>query len=362
MIKQKEMTQKEMAKMGGKAGGPARARALTAERRSEIAKNASIARWKKEGKLKNKDILKTTHRGELTIGDISIPCAVLEGGERVLSERSVASALGSKGSGAYWEKKRIEGSAILPEYVSKNYLEPFIDKKVKGKLMNTISYVNTTGKRIEALPAELLPEICDIWLKARDKSAFKNIPKKDALSAKNAAKKAEILVRGLAHVGIIALVDEATGYQEIRDRKALQAILDKYLKKEFATWAKCFPDEFYQEMFRLKKWKWKGMSINRPSVVGTYTKEIVYKRLAPGILKELENRNPKNLKGYRTVRHHQWLTNDIGHPVLAQHLYAVIGLMRACDTWDIFKRMLQRAFPKKNDNLELPFVEETNEK
>ena len=38
-------------------------------------------------------------------------------------------------------------------------------------------------------------------------------------------------MRGFAQVGIAALVDEATGYQEVRDRKALQAILDAFLVK-----------------------------------------------------------------------------------------------------------------------------------
>jgi hypothetical protein len=162
-------------------------------------------------------------------------------------------------------------------------------------------------------------------------------------------------MRGLAHIGIIALVDEATGYQEVRDRLALQAILDKYLAKEFAAWAKRFPDEFYYQMFRLKNWQWKGMKVNRPSVVGHYTNDIVYQRLAPGILEELQGRNPPDEKGHRRAKHHQWLTIDIGHPALAQHLHAVIALMRASSTWDQFQRSLQRAFPKKNETGYLEF-------
>ncbi len=63
------------------------------------------------------------------------------------------------------------------------------------------------------------------------------------------AKAASLLIRGLAYVGIVALVDEATGYQEVRDKRALQSILDKYLRKELAAWAKRFPDEFCKEMF-----------------------------------------------------------------------------------------------------------------
>jgi hypothetical protein len=111
-------------------------------------------------------------------------------------------------------------------------------------------------------------------------------------------------MRALAHVGIIALVDEATGYQEVRDRLALQEILDKFLLKEFATWAKTFPDEFYKEIFRLHGWQWRGMKVNRPQIVAHYTKDLVYARLAPGILAELEKRNPKDERGYRKAKHH----------------------------------------------------------
>jgi hypothetical protein len=65
-------------------------------------------------------------------------------------------------------------------------------------------------------------------------------------------------------------------------------------------------------------------------------------------------RNPKDKKGYRKAKHHQWLTEDIEHPALAQHLYAVIGFMRVARTWDQFKEMLDRAYPKRGDSLQLP--------
>lgn len=143
----------------------------------------------------------------------------------------------------------------------------------------------------------------------------------------------------------------------MRSRLALQAILDKFLRKELAAWAKRFPDEFYQEMFRLRGWQWNRMSVNRPSVVGKYTNDLVYERLAPGILEELQARNPKDEKGHRKSRHHQWLTEDVGHPALAQHLYTVIGFMRASTNWDQFYRSLQRAFPKRNTTMLLPLQE-----
>lgn len=294
-----------------------------------------------------KQILKAEYPGVIEIGDIKIPCAVLEDGSRILRERSVAKALGKKGSGAHWQKKRsVEKGALLPEYISAKNLESFIDEDTKDSLMNPITYKMKSGNIAQGIPAALLTEICNIWLKAREKGA---LSRSQAITAQ----KAEILLRGFAKIGIIALVDEATGYQEIRDKLALQEILDKYLRKEFAKWAKRFPDEFYIEMFKLKGWQWKGMSINRPALVGKYTDDIVYKRLAPGVRNELRRLNPKDDLGRRKQKHHQWLTEDIGLAALNQHLTGIIALMRAASDWEGFKRMVARAFPKLGEQLPL---------
>jgi hypothetical protein len=56
-------------------------------------------------------------------------------------------------------------------------------------------------------------------------------------------------------------------------------------------------------------------------------------------------------------RHHQWLTNDVGHPKLQEHLTGVLAIMRGSTSWDQFMRMLQRAYPKVNTTLDLPYPE-----
>lgn len=88
-----------------------------------------------------------------------------------------------------------------------------------------------------------------------------------------------------------------------------------------------------------------------------YTKDIVYARLAPQILKELERKNPIE-DGRRRAKRHQWLTEDVGNPALAQHLHAVITLMRVSKNWGPFKLMLDTAHPKRGDTLELPLMAE----
>ena len=289
-----------------------------------------------------------THKGTLRIGDVKIPCAVLKDGRRVLSESGIAESLGGRSGAAKRLKYEMEkDGAHLPVFLASRSLLPFISKDLLAGPLQPLTYRSGENEReVTGYAAEALPEICNIWLQARQDGLL-NPQQADRAQA------AEIVMRGLAELGIVALVDEATGYQSVRDKDALQAILDKYLQKEFAAWAKRFPDAFYREIFRLRGWDWNAMSVARPGVVGKYTNDIVYERLAPGILEELQNRNPVTETGARKQRHHQYLTDDVGHPALAQHLHAVIGLMRASANWDPFKTMLDRAFPKKGQQLNL---------
>lgn len=285
-------------------------------------------------------ILKATHAGDLQIGNMTLPCSVLETGSRVLSMRGINTAFtGTRGGGTIGKG----GAHNLPRFLSTNDILPFISSELVARINSPIEYKPLHGGRSAfGNEAFLLPEICEVILDADKAGKLKN---------RAYAKVADILIRGFARVGIIALIDEATGYQEIRDKKALADILDKYLRKELAAWAKRFPDDFYKEMFRLRGWSWSYLK--RPAYVGKLTNDVVYERIAPGLLQELKDRSPKNEQGKRKGTFQQLFTEDIGHPALAQHLHAVIGLMRASGHWDGFYRLIQRAFPKKGDTLDL---------
>lgn len=326
-------------------GGLARREALLPERRTEIARKAAEARWATA-------LPEATHEGDFQIGNSSkISAAVLANETRVLTQATFLRAIGrsrspKSGTGVL---STVDGT---PFFLQAEILKPFIDDDLR---MSTapIFFRSRSGRRAVGYDARLLPRVADVYLKFRDSclEAGEGVPKQ----YRHIVKACDILIRGLAEVGIVALVDEATGYQEVRDRQALQAILDAFLRREFAAWAKTFPDQFYKEIFRLKGWEWRGMKVNRPQVVAHYTNNLVYRRLAPGILKELQNRNPKDDKGHRKARHHQWLTEDVGHPRLAEHLYGLVGLMRAHDDgeWATFMRSVERAYPlKDNPNLD----------
>ena len=194
-------------------------------------------------------------------------------------------------------------------------------------------------------PATVLPDICEVVLSARENGKLLK-------SQIHIAARCELIMRGLARVGIIALVDETTGFQRIREERALATILEKFIAKEIQPWVMTFPYEFYDQIFRLKGWTGPD-GAKRPSVIGHYTNNIVYSRVAPGVLEELQKLNPSRGSGGRKWRHHQWFKPEPGYIKLNQHLVAVIALMRAAPNWTAFERSLKRAFPQLRDQLEM---------
>lgn len=318
-------------------GGNRRAQVLSPEQRKAIATKAALV---KAGHPQ------ATHSGTLKIGDFDVDCHVLKDGRRLLTQESFLLVMGraAKAKGGHGVLTAVDS---LPPFLAASNLKPLIDKEV-SQSTTPVEFISTKGVLVRGYAAELLPEVCRVYLAARDADTLLK-------SQEHIAARSDILVRALATIGIVSLVDEATGYQVVRDRDALQALLDKYLLAEYAAWAKRFPDEFFKEMFRLKGWQYPTVSGGKPGVVGRYINDLVYERLAPGLIAELQTRNPKNESGNRASKHHQWLTEDTGHPALTAHLHSTMGFMRASDTWEQLKSLMDRAFPKKGDTLPLRF-------
>ena len=335
----------------GKAkGGVAAAAKLSPEERRERAQNAASARWT----VADNSLPKVTHRGELAIGDQKIPCAVLDNGKRVISETGLSHALLGSRSGASRRQKKqqeSEGSPI-PVFLAPTNLKPFITSELVSGPLTPITYQDK-GRIIYGFEATLLPTVCDIWLKAREAGALQ---KQQLDKAQNA----EVLMRGLAQVGIIALIDEATGYQAERDKDDLQKFLAMYLSEERLKWAKMFPDEYYRQLFRLKGWTYSPLSVKRPKLVGMLTNQLVYEKLPGNALEELRRLNPvKNKATWRREgTHTQHLSKDLGQVDLRDHLLQLIAVMRVSKNWEVFKRNFAEAFPTAGSQMDLFFNED----
>lgn len=341
----------------GKAkGGHARAAKLSSDERSAIAKNAAKKRWAENDRVADgTPRVLESFKSKVNIAGVLIPCAVVmgpNGVQRVLSETGITNAVLGDRSGASKRLKKAseEGGAPLPIFVAPSQLKPFISKELMDGPLQPIDYLD--GSRIvRGYDAQILPAICNVWLKAREAGALQG-------QQLDKAMKAEILTRALAETGIVALVDEVTGYQSVRPQNALQSYLELVIRRELAVWAKKFPDEFYENIYKLKGWKWPGMSKNRFSVCANYTTNLIYDRLGPGITEELIRKTPMTEKGYRPNRLHQWLSEDIGDPMLATHIHSILMFQRLAIAngygWKRFLHMVDQVLPKKGSTLELP--------
>jgi hypothetical protein len=231
-----------------------------------------------------------------------------------------------------------------------NNIQQYITDELREMAENPIPYrLSTGGGRAWGYRAEMLPALCEVYLEARRDG--KLVPSQAAT-----ARAAEILLSGLARVGIVALVDEATGYQETRAKRELRLILEKYVSVELRQWVKTFPDEFFEQIYRLNGWDFRPGTTRRTPQVGKLINFLVYDRLPPGVHDELRRLNPRTSKGYRVHKHHQFLANT-GNEHLDRQISHVMLLMRIARTKAEFDDLFERAFP--SPQLRLPLVLET---
>lgn len=321
-------------------GGKARAESLPAERRKEIAKKAAEARWQLAGEELPKVICGSSDQPmRIPALNIEIPCYIIEGERRVLVQRGMVEALGmARGSAG-------GGGDRLANFVSGERIKPHVSNELSSVIIEPIKFRAPNGSVAYGYDAEVLHSLCLAILRARREG---NLQKQQA----HIAQRCEQLIEAWSLAGIISAVDEATGYQYVRARDAIERLIDKWLVKELQPWKPHFPNEYYRRIFELNGWELKPDS-RRPGVVGHWTNDLVYDRLGPGLREQLHDFAGRNEKG--RLRHHltQFLTTDHGIPELRSHLDGLVALMKAATSWDQFKEMVQRVYPKPETTLSM---------
>lgn len=316
---------------GRAKGGKARAAKMTPEERRASALKAAAAKKERAA------MPKATHFGVIDVGGTSLACFVLDDGRRVISGRGLTTAIGMKGRGQ--GAARIAGHKLIKHYEN-NKLSLAIETPIKflGK--------SPKGDNVpsDGFEATVLQEVCEAILTARDQGL---VVSEQELRY---AAKADVLMRGFARVGIIALVDEATGYQRDRARDALAKILEAYVAKELQPWVKTFPADYYEQMCRLRGVAFPPSGSTYPPYFGTLTNNIVYDRLAPGLRQELKQQAAKDAK---KAKLHQRLTAEVGHPKLREHLASVVTVMKLSRDYEDFSTKLDSIHPKYWETMSL---------
>ena len=135
---------------GRAKGGIARRDALSPEQRKESARKAALARW---------GLPRAEFEGELEIpGIVPLRVANLADGRRVLTSRAFLEALGRPWKGTYQRTER-------PNFIDAKNLDPFITDEVL-KFLEPVSFTSQRGQSVVGYQADLLPLICEVYLRA----------------------------------------------------------------------------------------------------------------------------------------------------------------------------------------------------
>lgn len=326
-------------------GGRARADNLSKEKLHDIASHAANARWKKSREVMSSDDLpKATHQGKMMVGELDLDCYVLEDGRRVFHKRGMAKALGMKSG----------GGNVFMRAVRRKGLGSEIDHKLIEKIENPINFKPLTQDLAHGYDADILVDVCKAIIRAHESGKLTKAQEGLLVQAK-------VLLQAFAKVGVAALIDEATGFQQVRDPNALRLLVQQYIEAEKREWEKQFPDEYYDELNRIygsKRLTTTGSGAviqNRPQHFANFTRTFVYHPLENGaVLEDLDRINPKiNKKGTRRARFHQHLTEGYGIEKLKRQVLEVMTLVKVSDTVAQFKRLFSKRFPQTGTQLSL---------
>jgi hypothetical protein len=283
------------------------------------------------------DVLpKATHWGELPIGDAILPAYVLGTGERVFAIKGVMVGL-----------MEIEGGPIA-DYLMVKALRPYLPEDLipdnDSNIPAMIEFDTGTkgfARHALGLPVEKFIDLC---------VAYSNFAEKEDLTERQQkiATNANRFLRATAKVGIIALVDEVTGYQYERPMDALQLKLKLYLEEEMRPWEATFPDQLWVEFQRLTNWH--GPLHLRPKWWGKLVNELIYDYLDSDVARWLRNNAPKPRYGQN---YHQWLSSQYGLKKLIEHIWMTIGMAKACRNMDELKARMALQFGRHRVQLNL---------
>jgi hypothetical protein len=215
------------------------------------------------------------------------------------------------------------------------FLPEDLTPDAQGNIPALVTF-DTGGKGVGAIslgmPVEKLIDLCSAYSAAYDQGQLTERQHGIALTANT-------FIRACSKVGIIALVDEATGYQYSREEDALQFQLKIFLSESLRKWENTFPDELWREFARLTRWP--GTLHNRPTYWGKLVMELVYGYLDQDVCDWLRKNAPQPLKGQN---YHQWLSGQYGLKRLNEHIWMLIGIAKTCTTMSDLQRLMAERF------------------
>lgn len=260
-------------------------------------------------------------QGELEMG---VPCFVLNDGRRIISRTGATSALTG-----------LNNQGSLETYIRVEALEGYVPEDLSDQMVEFV-IPEVTHRKVMGLMAETFLDLCTGYVRALEDGALKTDRQREI------ATRAAAFLASCAKVGLIALIDEATGYQYDRAEDALRVKLRLFLEEEMRPWEKTFPDELWREFGRLTNWK--GPIHKRPKYWGHLVNELVYGYLDADVAQWLRENQPEPRKGRN---YHQWLSAQYGLQKLIQHIWMLVGMASTCKTMNQLKAMMAERYGRE---------------
>jgi hypothetical protein len=327
---------KALSRLGASKGGEARAKSLSSEERSRIAREAVEKRWAKAGKLRpeaERMGLRATHKGSFKDEfGIDVECYVLNDERKtaVISQRGMGEALGfSKASGGRFPRF-VNGKAIA------KYLGPeLLEKLNKPLVFQASSVVPNSGflDKIYGFDVTLLIDVCKAIISAESDGQLKS-------NQANIAKQAHIIVNASAKAGIQGLVYALSGYDVTKEE--VVAAFKFFVQEEAREYEREFPNQLYEEWYRLyelpkpernKPWKFMHLTVDQ-----------VYRPLAKSSGKILNmTRESRAQSNNRHAKLHQFLT-EVGVKALRTQLGQLLGIARVARNKEEYENFFERLF------------------
>lgn len=267
------------------------------------------------------------YAGSLELGNREVDCYVLDDDRRVISMRATVRAISGDENGK------------IADYIGIKALWKYLDAE---EISKSIIEFNIPGTQFIAkgVTAETFLEICSSYVSAL--AAGEPLTEKQTSTAINCS----ILLSACAKTGLIALIDEATGYQYLRESDALQVKIRAFISDELRAWEKTFPDELWEEFGRLTGWS--GSLQHRPKYWGKLVLELIYDALDPDVAQYLKDNKPAPRHGRN---YHQWFTEEYGVNRLVTHINQITGIAKTCTTIDELRHKV--ALYYKKDEVQL---------
>ncbi len=307
-------------------GGKARKASLSSEERSRIAREAALSRWEDPSP---KAVFGAADK-PIRIADIEVPCYVLDDGRRVIPLSGMLDTLAMARGGAM-----IKGMNRLELFISRERIKPYVSETLFARVQNPIKF--RIGRNVAyGFDSDTLIDIAEAVIQADNAGSLQT-------QQAGIAHQCRVITSSLTRIGLIALIDEATGYQVRRDKDELQQILTAYLLPEHRPWMQTIPDEFTSEIYRVYGWK-RATNNQGPRYAGKLIRQLIYERMPKPILPALDEINPTNGKYQRKHRHHQFLTDKQGLDHFRTLVITMMTLLRISKSKGEFKRHVQAYF------------------